>query len=192
MKWRHISKFEVTLRLTINQYILVSSTLVGLRPDITSCGYVAVWNFRSCFCGVPRVCNLQCNHSMVRVAQNPWSYFTVSSETPPTWRTRFLYLYPPETGWPSDTSGHWVMKTYEGVFMLQLFYLPRERAPGMHRIKGWVGPRAGSEDIEKWKFLTLPGLELWPLDRSARSQLLYRMHCRGSHQHLTSIKNCSN
>jgi hypothetical protein len=47
----------VTLRLTVSQY-------------------VAVWNLRSCFYGAPsltrgRVCNLQCNHSMVRVAQNP-------------------------------------------------------------------------------------------------------------------------
>jgi hypothetical protein len=52
-----------------------------------------------------RVCNLQCNHSIVRVAQNPKQYFTVSSETPPTWRARFPYLYPPGTGWPSYTSG---------------------------------------------------------------------------------------
>jgi hypothetical protein len=60
--------------------------LWDLRPDITSCRKVAVWNLRSCFCGTPslmrgRVCNLQCNHSMVRVAQNPWTYFTVSSDT---------------------------------------------------------------------------------------------------------------
>jgi hypothetical protein len=27
---------------------------------------------------------------------------------PPTWRTRFPYLYPPGTGWPSYTPGHWV------------------------------------------------------------------------------------
>jgi hypothetical protein len=27
---------------------------------------------------------------------------------PPTWRTRPLYLYPPEAGWPSYTPGHWV------------------------------------------------------------------------------------
>jgi hypothetical protein len=55
-----------------------------------------------------RVCNLQCNHSMVRVAQNPKPYFTVSSETPPTWRARFPYLYLPGTWWPSYTPGHWV------------------------------------------------------------------------------------
>jgi hypothetical protein len=52
-----------------------------------------------------RVCNLQCNHSVVRVAQNPKPYFTVSSETSPTWRARFPYLYPPRTGWPSYTPG---------------------------------------------------------------------------------------
>jgi hypothetical protein len=28
-----------------------------------------------------------------------------------------------------------------------------------------VGPRAGSDDMEKWKFLTLPGLEFRPLGR---------------------------
>jgi hypothetical protein len=37
---------------------------------------------------------------------------------------------------------------------------PRERAPGTHFIVGWVDPRAGLDDMEKWKFLTLPGLEL--------------------------------
>jgi ribosomal protein L24E len=80
--------------------------LWDLWPDIISCRNVAVWNLRSCICGAPSltrrlVCNLQCNHSMVRVAQNPKPYFTVSSETPPTWRVRFSYLYPPGTGWPS-------------------------------------------------------------------------------------------
>jgi hypothetical protein len=87
--------------------------LWDLRPDITYCRNVAVWILRSCIYWAPsltrgRVCNLLCNHSMVRVAQNPTLYFTVSSETPPTWRARFPYLYPPGTGWPSYTSGHWV------------------------------------------------------------------------------------
>jgi hypothetical protein len=36
---------------------------------------------------------------------------------------------------------------------------PRERGPGTHWIGGWVGPRAGLDDVEKSKFLTLPGLE---------------------------------
>jgi hypothetical protein len=44
-----------------------------------------------------------------------------------------------------------------------------ERAPGTHWIGGWVDPKAGLEDVEKRKFLTLPGLELRPLGRPARS-----------------------
>jgi hypothetical protein len=36
----------------------------------------------------------------------------------------------------------------------------RERAPGTHWIGGWVDPRVSLEDVEKRKFLTLPGLEL--------------------------------
>jgi hypothetical protein len=31
-----------------------------------------------------------------------------SSAQPSTWRTRSPYLWPPETGWPSYTSRHWV------------------------------------------------------------------------------------
>jgi hypothetical protein len=45
---------------------------------------------------------------------------------------------------------------------------PGERAPGTHWIGGGVDPRAGLVDLEKRKFLTLPGLELRPR-RPARS-----------------------
>jgi hypothetical protein len=38
-----------------------------------------------------------------------------------------------------------------------------------------VGPKAGLDDVEKRKFLTLPGLELRPLGRPARIQSLYRL-----------------
>jgi hypothetical protein len=44
-----------------------------------------------------------------------------------------------------------------------------ERAPGTHWIGGWVDLRAGLDDLEKRKFLSLPGLELRPLGRPARS-----------------------
>jgi hypothetical protein len=43
-----------------------------------------------------------------------------------------------------------------------------------------VDPRDGLNDMEKWKFLTPPGLELRPLGRPARSQSLYRLSYRGS------------
>jgi hypothetical protein len=76
-----------------------------LRTDIISCRNVAFWNLQSCICGVPSltrgwVCNLQCNHSMVRVAQNSIPYFTVSSENSPTWRARFRIYIPQEKGGP--------------------------------------------------------------------------------------------
>jgi hypothetical protein len=44
-------------------------------------------------------------------------------------------------------------------------FTSEERAPGTHWIRGWVGPRAGLDDVKKRKFLTLPGLELRPLCR---------------------------
>jgi hypothetical protein len=46
---------------------------------------------------------------------------------------------------------------------------PGERAPGTHWIGGWVGPRTGLDDMEKRNVLALPGLELLPLGRPARS-----------------------
>jgi hypothetical protein len=67
-----------------------------------------------------------------------------------------------------------------------------ERVPGTHWIGDWVGPRAGLDDVEKQKFLTLPGLELRPLGRPARSQSLYRLRCPGSHiRSNTAIKTLS-
>jgi hypothetical protein len=81
-----------------------------------------------------------------------------------------------EDGWGSGcidpcfldlgTSLRWVVS-----FSPQLLY-PGERDPGTHSIGCWVGPRAGLDEMEKWKFLTLPGLELWSLSRPACSQSL--------------------
>jgi hypothetical protein len=52
-------------------------------------------------------------------------------------------------------------------------FTPGEKGSGTHWIGGWVGLRAGLDDVEKRKFLTLPGLELLrPLGRPARSQSL--------------------
>jgi hypothetical protein len=51
-----------------------------------------------------------------------------------------------------------------------------DKAPSTHWIGGWVGTRAGLDDVEKRIFLTLPGLELRHLGRPARSQSLYWLH----------------
>jgi hypothetical protein len=40
---------------------------------------------------------------------------------------------------------------------------PGERAPGTHWIGVLVGPKAGLDNVEKRKFLTLLGLEFRPL-----------------------------
>jgi hypothetical protein len=59
-------------------------------------------------------------------------------------------------------------------------FTPEEKAPGTYWIRGWVDPRAGLDNMEKGKFLTLPGLEPQPLSRPARSQSLYRLRYPGS------------
>jgi hypothetical protein len=79
---------------------------------------------------------------------------------------------------------HYAMKTYGEmdvqihVFLISVligsqhsfmpggFTLVKE-PPGIHRIEGWVGPRAGLDNMDKLKFLTLPGLELQPLGHPA-------------------------
>jgi hypothetical protein len=50
-------------------------------------------------------------HSLpqIWVPWDSWAYFIVSIfETPPTWRARFLYLFPPGTGKLSYVPRHWV------------------------------------------------------------------------------------
>jgi hypothetical protein len=53
-----------------------------------------------------------------------------------------------------STSWKWVIS-----FMPRPLY-PGERALGTHWMGGWVGPRAGLDDMGKWKFLTILGVEL--------------------------------
>jgi hypothetical protein len=55
-----------------------------------------------------------------------------------------------------------------------------EKTPGTHWIEGWLGPRTGLDDVEKRKFLTLPGLKLRHLGCPALSQSLYRLRYPGS------------
>jgi hypothetical protein len=57
---------------------------------------------------------------------------------------------------------------------------PGSFIPGTQWIGDRVGPRAGLDDVEKRKFLTLRGLELQPIGRPARNQSLYRLRYPGS------------
>jgi hypothetical protein len=54
-------------------------------------------------------------------------------------------------------------------------FIPGETASDSNWIGGWLGPSASMDDVEKRKWLTLPGLELWTHSRPAHSQSLYRL-----------------
>jgi hypothetical protein len=54
-------------------------------------------------------------------------------------------------------------------------FSPGERGPRTHWIGGWVDPRAGLDDVEKRRFLTLPGLELRHLGHPTCTQSLSRL-----------------
>jgi hypothetical protein len=58
-------------------------------------------------------------------------------------------------------------------------FTPGGRTPGTRWIGGWVDLRAGLNDVEKRKFLTLPAFELRLLGRPARRQSLYRLSYPG-------------
>jgi hypothetical protein len=57
-------------------------------------------------------------------------------------------------------------------------FTPWEKSTGTHWIGGSVGPWAGLDVMEKWKLLTLPGLELRTLSSPSRGQSLYRLRYR--------------
>jgi hypothetical protein len=67
------------------------------------------------------------------------------------------------------TSWRWVVS-----FTPRPLY-PRGKSHSTHWIGGWVGPRAGLDDVEKRKFLTLSGRQLRSVGGSACSQSLSRL-----------------
>jgi hypothetical protein len=87
---------------------------------------------------------------------------------------------------------HYAMKAYGGVDVWIHIFLtsalvrgewsassPGRFIPSTHWIGDWVDHRSGLDDVEKRKFLTLLGLELRPLGRSARRQSLYQLLLNG-------------
>jgi hypothetical protein len=60
------------------------------------------------------------------------------------------------------------MRYFVYIYEIDIYKLIQERARGTHWLEVWV-------DVEKRKFLTLPGLELRPLGHPARSQSVYRL-----------------
>jgi hypothetical protein len=61
------------------------------------------------------------------------------------------------------------MVCFHGKAKTEGRFTPGKEPPGTHWIGGWLDLRADLDDLEKRKFLILPGLELRPLGRPARS-----------------------
>jgi hypothetical protein len=98
------------VRRSVGQSVSVSGTRLGPATNSVPFSLIIFRRLRVCWCGAPslmrgRVCSCQvfAGHRQRNLSQ---IYFTVSFETPPTWRAGFLYLFPPGTGWPSYTPGH--------------------------------------------------------------------------------------
>jgi hypothetical protein len=101
---------------SVSQYLLVSSTRLGLMTRFLllsdSCGFVDVgcslWQENG---SAVHSC---CRSSSALSFSGPSPgglvtiFYCLKFETPPTWRARSPYLYPPGTGWPSYTPRHWV------------------------------------------------------------------------------------
>jgi hypothetical protein len=97
-------------RQSVGQSVLVS----GAYDQI----FIIVRLLRVCWYGVPsltrgQICRLQLllssptqSFSGPSPAGLMTTFYCLRFETPPTWSTRSLYLYPPGTGWPSYTPRH--------------------------------------------------------------------------------------
>jgi hypothetical protein len=94
------------MRLTVSQYVLVSSTLVGLATRYYFLSGYCCLKFAVLYLlgalsdertGLQfAVYSLNCPSR----SQPETILYCLSSETPPTWRARFPYLYPQEQGGP--------------------------------------------------------------------------------------------
>jgi hypothetical protein len=103
-------------RRSVGQSVLVSSTHIGLTTrflllsDICRCVDVG----RSLWRENGSVVYNYCWSSPLQPFFVPSTagliitFYCLRFETPPTWRARSQYLYPPGTGWPSYTPRHWV------------------------------------------------------------------------------------
>jgi hypothetical protein len=102
-------------RRSVGQSVLVSGAHLGPATNSLFSLKFSLKQFRVCYFVAPsltrgRICNLLLLLVLASaVPRDSRPYFIVPIlDTPPTWRARSPYLYPPGTGWASYTPGHWV------------------------------------------------------------------------------------
>jgi hypothetical protein len=117
-------------RRSVGQSVLISSPHLGLMTRF----FYTVRHLRVCWYGVSsltrgRICLLQLllsspaqSFSGPSPAGLMTTFYCFRFETPPTWRTRSLYLYPPGTGWPGYTPRHWVIPLNSDSLLVIPFY----------------------------------------------------------------------
>jgi hypothetical protein len=88
------------------------------------------------------------------------------------WRHKGEWMYRSTFSWPRH------LLEVSGQLHAPVALSPR-KSPQYTLDRRLDGPRAGLDDVEKRKCLTLPGLELWPLSRPAHNQSPYRLHYPG-------------
>jgi hypothetical protein len=117
------AEVEVKLRQTVNQSVRLGVRHPsGIRDQFPFLLEIFFRQLRVSYFVAPsltrgRVCNLLLLLVLASVVPSParvWvprdsPYFIVPIlEIFPTWRARSPYLYPPGTGWPRYTPGHWL------------------------------------------------------------------------------------
>jgi hypothetical protein len=110
------SELQYELRFTANQFVLAASLL---RPptkififQLNTCGYspyVASTLMRDCVCRLQLLLALASAVILRSEYHGTHDHILLSQiRVSPTWRARFLYLYPPGTGWAGYTPRQWV------------------------------------------------------------------------------------
>jgi hypothetical protein len=116
MNWESESDLLYDRRFTVNQFVLATSplrlTTSNFIFQLNTCGYspyVTSSLRRGWACRLQLLLVLSSAvivRSETRGTMTP--FYCLRFETPPTWRTRFPYLYPTGTDWPGYTPRHWV------------------------------------------------------------------------------------